>query len=138
MVFCRYIPILLGSLFISVVSSSVFASVTPQTLHACYLLVLDGHKEESSNALMSSFESPSADLEFLCNQFLTWSAGDNCEMSSPLNKSAYFVIQGDKKSAVNVIEGFFPSFSKDIHDFSESFFDWGLSVIELDKLVREK
>jgi hypothetical protein len=138
MVFSKCIPNFVGIFSLLGFASVAFSSVTSQTLHACYILAQDSHKESSFNALSASFENPGSDSEFLCDQFLKWSIQEECEMSHSLNKAAYFVLQKDRKNAVSAIEKTFPLISKDIHDFSESFFDWGVSVVELDKLVREK
>ena len=112
-----------------------FSSVTSQTLHACYLLAKEGHSEESYQALLSAFETRDLNAEFICDQFVKWSTNKDCLMEPDLNKASYFILNKDRKKSVSCIKNGFDSRTKDIHDFSEAFYDWGVSVIDLEKII---
>ncbi|MCB1076132.1 MAG: hypothetical protein KDK59_11490 [Simkania sp.] len=105
-------------------------ALSPQNLHASFLLADCGREEEAKEILINSFSRKTADVEFIAEQFVNWIRNQPTEMEENFNRSAYFVVKGNKNLAKKAITNFHSLEHNQLSEFATTFVDWGFNLLE--------
>jgi len=120
------------------IGSYVFPSVTSQKIHAAHTLANLGFEDEAKQVLNVSFDHENYHTQFVSDQFVKWATKKNMEMEDVFNESAFYVVRNDRESAIKAIESKLQYYNLNAKEFSESFVDWGLGLMELRSILNKK
>ncbi len=117
--------------------SFLFSSVTPQCLSVSFILANEGREEEAKETLTRSFDYANHDTVYLSNQFVNWSTGktDQMDIEDAFNEAAFYVVHNKRNAAISALKKKLTQYDLEANDFSESFIDWGLSLIKLNEIL---
>ncbi|MBF5059240.1 hypothetical protein [Candidatus Neptunochlamydia vexilliferae] len=124
-------------LFCFIFPGALFCSVTPQTLHMSYLLAKSGFGKEAEEVLASCFDQKTYITDFLADQFVKWSTDKESEMEDSFNKSAFYVVKGNRLSSIKAIRKHFRYAEPETDRFAESFTDWGIGLIKINSALQK-
>lgn len=120
-------------------STYTFPSLKPENIHTVYMIAQIGFEDKAKQILNLSFDYEDYNTQFLSDQFVKWSVNksENSEMQDAFNESAYYVVINDRKSAIKAIKNKIENADLQTDEFAESFVDWGLSLLQLSKILKQ-
>lgn len=124
--------------FCSCIFISKLIAICPQDIHTSFLLASQGHEIEAREILHKSFSLDASDAGFISEQFVNWVAKHPSEMDEAFNKSAYYVVNKNKRLAKNAITDYFSCGNPEISEFAVSFVTWGTELMQIDEILNNK
>jgi|GEM_PF-6962008 len=113
-------------------------ALSPQDLHATFLLTHQGRELEAKEILANSFSARNVDVDFIADQFVSWISKHPSQMEDCFNESAYHAVNRDRYLAKRAILNYFSSDKPEVSEFAGSFVNWGIELLELDAALSRK